>query len=232
MSNTKSMSTFRSYQTAFKGAFEAEKTLNNRLNWLKRNLNKIIENQNSLDLPKEKRIESAAIKRVLEFMFVDEYRIKWFKSILSELFDDHVMCRRENTDENGDITSVTGYLETGNISAYYLFMYLGYKAAKLTIETFGNGTAKKDLTEAKIYNVLRVDRKPTKEAKKQANVNGTVTIAKLRKMDLGVPELAELKKNVTGSEKSSITLRIKEIKKEASEPKASEKEAKPEEAEV
>jgi hypothetical protein len=44
-------------------------------------------------------------------------------------------------------------------------MYLGYKAAKLTIETFGNGTVKRDLTEAKIYNVLKVDRKPTKEAK-------------------------------------------------------------------
>ena len=227
MSNTKSMSTFRSYQTAFKSAFEAEKTLNNRLNWLKRNLNKIIENQNSLDLPKEKRIESAAIKRVLEYMFVDEYRIKWFKSILTELFDDHVMCRRENTNENGDITSITGYLETGNISAYYLFMYVGYRAAKLTIQTFGNGTAKKDLTEAKIYNVLKVDRKPKKEAKAKANVNGTVTIAKLRKMDLGLSELAELKKNVSGSEKSSITLRINELKKEASE-----KEAKPEQAEV
>ena len=227
MSNTKSMSTFRSYQTAFKSAFEAEKTLNNRLNWLKRNLNKIIENQNSLDLPKEKRIESAAIKRVLEYMFVDEYRIKWFKSILTELFDDHVMCRRENTNENGDITSITGYLETGNISAYYLFMYVGYRAAKLTIQTFGNGTAKKDLTEAKIYNVLKVDRKPKKEAKAKANVNGTVTIAKLRKMDLGLSELAELKKNVSGSEKSSITRRINELKKEASE-----KEAKPEQAEV
>lgn len=206
------MSTYRSYQKAFSSAFKAEKKLSNRLNWLKRNLDKIIDNQSDLDLPKEKRIESKAIQRVLEFMFADQFRFKWIDKTLSDLFDDHVMCKRENRNEDGEITSTSGYLVDGNISAYYLFMYFGYKAAKLAVETYGNGLAKKDLTEDKIYNLLKVERKPAKKAKVSVGIDGAINIDKLRETDLGVEQLAQLRKTANGAEKRSITMRIKELR--------------------
>lgn len=144
-------SSFRLLQSAFSETLKEEKSLNNRLNWINRNFEKIVSKTNEfreVTEDKNKRLNAFAQLKVLDFMFKTTVRVRFFDKLINEYYHDKkwFYSLSESQKENG-------FKVNGFISVNTLYQ-IGYNLAKKAVLNKGNGLSIADLNEEYLYSLI------------------------------------------------------------------------------